>query len=344
MKKNNLNSSKISVLTTCFNSGRYLKDTLESIFQQNYLNYEIILVDAGSNDDTHEILKLYSKEKRLKIFIKPGLNLYDGFMAALDYASGKYIMWMPISDCYNGKSWFKNCVEILDNYHEISMVHGKGIEFNNNFDTNISSVTNVDFPSGKPYLAFWLARFYLYQEHTYCVRKNVYTECVKVELPDEGKFMEKQKKNGVSERFLFFNFDLSFSYNFNKNGYLSYFIPKIVGHVRDHDQQISNPRRDIDKASAEFYIKKIIEYREKVFKGEVVHSYRDGDGKVIDVVNEKKLKSLIKDVITCRMNAKNFAYNYNDTLNIQFLSLINFMKKIIISITRNVMYNLYYRK
>ena len=50
---------KISIVTATYNSGKTVRDTFKSVLMQNYDNYELIVVDGGSKDDTVEIIRLY---------------------------------------------------------------------------------------------------------------------------------------------------------------------------------------------------------------------------------------------------------------------------------------------
>ena len=106
---------------------------MDSILSQNFDEFEIILVDAGSTDDTSQILEDYKSDLRLKVFIEPGINGQDGFISAFHKTSGEYVMCMPISDSYISNCWFKKCADILDQNHEISLVHGISIH-NNDYD------------------------------------------------------------------------------------------------------------------------------------------------------------------------------------------------------------------
>ena len=64
---------KISIITVTLNSAKTLTDTLNSVHSQNYNNIEHIIVDGGSKDQTHKILKQYSFENK-KIFIKKNME------------------------------------------------------------------------------------------------------------------------------------------------------------------------------------------------------------------------------------------------------------------------------
>src|SRR5687768_8937041 len=49
----------VSIVTPSYNQGRYIEETIQSILNQDYPNFEYIVVDGGSNDNTIEILKKY---------------------------------------------------------------------------------------------------------------------------------------------------------------------------------------------------------------------------------------------------------------------------------------------
>ena len=59
------NKPLISIITVTFNSEKYLKETLKSIFNQKYKNYELIIIDGKSNDKTLSIIKKNIKKINL---------------------------------------------------------------------------------------------------------------------------------------------------------------------------------------------------------------------------------------------------------------------------------------
>ena len=58
-----------SVLIANYNNGKYLMDAIESVRRQTYTNWEIILVDDGSTDNSHELYKELEKDERIHIFL-----------------------------------------------------------------------------------------------------------------------------------------------------------------------------------------------------------------------------------------------------------------------------------
>lgn len=63
-----INKPLFSVLIANYNNGKYLKDAAESVRNQTYANWEIILVDDGSTDDSHELYKELEQDERIRIF------------------------------------------------------------------------------------------------------------------------------------------------------------------------------------------------------------------------------------------------------------------------------------
>ena len=63
-----INSPLFSVLIAQYNNGRYLQEAIDSIKVQTYTNWEIILVDDASTDNSKELYKLYENDDRIKIF------------------------------------------------------------------------------------------------------------------------------------------------------------------------------------------------------------------------------------------------------------------------------------
>ena len=64
---------KISVLMTTLNSEKFLQKAIASILEQTYQNYELLIVDGGSEDNTISIIKNF-KDDRIKIFVKNGFR------------------------------------------------------------------------------------------------------------------------------------------------------------------------------------------------------------------------------------------------------------------------------
>ena len=68
MKVSNGNSSLFSILIANYNNGNYIKEAIESVFAQDYSNWEIIIVDDASTDNSREVYAEYGEESRIHIY------------------------------------------------------------------------------------------------------------------------------------------------------------------------------------------------------------------------------------------------------------------------------------
>ena len=93
---------KISIITATYNSGATLRDTLESILIQSYPDYEILIIDGGSKDNTKEIVDEYVPkfQGRLKWSTGKDKGLYDAMNKGINRASGDIIGILNSDDFY----------------------------------------------------------------------------------------------------------------------------------------------------------------------------------------------------------------------------------------------------
>ena len=81
---------KISIITPTFNSSRTILDNLNSVSNQSYKNWEQIIVDNKSNDETLEIIEK-NNNKKIKIVSKKDRGIYDAINKGIKLAKGDSI-------------------------------------------------------------------------------------------------------------------------------------------------------------------------------------------------------------------------------------------------------------
>lgn len=95
-------SELVSIITPTFNAEKFLRATIESVLNQSYQNWEMILVDDASTDKTVSIIKEFAqKDNRLKLTELP-INSGNGYARniALEKATGKYIAYLDADDLW----------------------------------------------------------------------------------------------------------------------------------------------------------------------------------------------------------------------------------------------------
>lgn len=117
---------KISIVTATFNSGKTLKDTLESVKTQSYVDYEIIIQDGGSKDNTYEIVKEYQKVlgERLKWFQEKDHGLYDAMNHGIGHATGDVVGILNSDDLYCDNEVLATIADTFAQDQDLQCIYG----------------------------------------------------------------------------------------------------------------------------------------------------------------------------------------------------------------------------
>lgn len=100
MKDSNF-SILISVITPCYNASRYLSQSIESVINQKFKDWELILIDDGSTDNTLEICKSYQeKDARIRVYHQENSGVSVARNKALKMARGQYITFIDSDDWF----------------------------------------------------------------------------------------------------------------------------------------------------------------------------------------------------------------------------------------------------
>ncbi len=90
---------KVSVVIPCYNQAQFLLDALNSVFSQSYDNWECIIVNDGSTDNTEELaLEWKKKDCRFKYIFKENGGLASARNAGLNVATGQYLQFLDADD------------------------------------------------------------------------------------------------------------------------------------------------------------------------------------------------------------------------------------------------------
>lgn len=120
LKENKIFRPKISVLMPTYNAEKYLKEAIESILNQTFTDFELLVIDDCSKDNTRNIVLSYN-DKRIRLID----GLQKGLAAALNFgikiAKGVYVARMDADDIALPERFSKQ-VEFLDAHKDISVL------------------------------------------------------------------------------------------------------------------------------------------------------------------------------------------------------------------------------
>ena len=115
-------SPLVSVLITSYNREKYIEEAIQSVLSQDYPNFELIIVDDCSTDQTAKIIKRYeSIDYRIKIFInEKNLGQFANRNLAAGYATGVYLKYVDSDDIIY-PSALRYMVEAMENHPKAGM-------------------------------------------------------------------------------------------------------------------------------------------------------------------------------------------------------------------------------
>ena len=88
----------VSIITPLYNGARYVRETIASVQKQTYENWEMIIVDDGSTDDSQDIvLKLATQDPRIHYYKnEKNMGVADTRNRAISLAQGRYIAFLDV--------------------------------------------------------------------------------------------------------------------------------------------------------------------------------------------------------------------------------------------------------
>lgn len=105
-----------SIIVVSLNPGERLKQTLNSILEQTFTDYEVIIKDGGSKDGSLGFLNeenILEKHPQIRLVTQPDKSIYDGMNQAVSYVNGKYVQFLNCGDLFFDKDVLKKTAECI---------------------------------------------------------------------------------------------------------------------------------------------------------------------------------------------------------------------------------------
>lgn len=119
----------LSIITATYNSGKTLEETIKSVLNQSYTNFEYIIIDGKSTDKTIAIIKKYEplfqeKEISFKWVSEIDAGIYSAWNKGLKLASGSWISFLGSDDVYY-KNILNKYVKKIEVHSHIDFIYSK---------------------------------------------------------------------------------------------------------------------------------------------------------------------------------------------------------------------------
>lgn len=163
--------NKVSVIVNFHNGEKYLRKCLESILSQEYKNFEIILWDNNSNDNSSLIIKEFNDERINYYYNNIKVPLYKARNLAIEKASGDLVAFLDCDDWWE-KNYLSSRKNIFENYDYDFFYSNTNFYFEKN--KKIKIYKKYDLPSG--YIFDSLSKDYFIIISGVIFRKKIFTD------------------------------------------------------------------------------------------------------------------------------------------------------------------------
>jgi glycosyltransferase involved in cell wall biosynthesis len=114
----------VSVGLVTYNRSGLLRRAIESVLRQSMADYELIISDDNSSDDTFDIVRPLLQDKRVRYIKRAGVGMTQNFIDTLKDARGEYFIWL-CDDDYFSQNYLRCCLDFLSGNPDYSLACGE---------------------------------------------------------------------------------------------------------------------------------------------------------------------------------------------------------------------------
>lgn len=225
---------RVTVLMPVYNASQFLDRSIKSILSSTFSDFELLIIDDGSTDNSEEIIKTFN-DSRIKL-VKNDHNYIQSLNLGLKLAEGEYIARMDADDIMLPER-LQIQVNLLDSKKDVDICSSWMMAFGGQkkYKPIISHAGYIDI----------LDQFITKKKNpiyhpTVMIRKDVL----------ERNSLKYNPEFNVSE-------DLRLWLDLGKLGNVFYVIPRFLHLYQLHQNQVSNTKRDLQKHQTEIMIKEL---------------------------------------------------------------------------------------
>lgn len=191
---------KVSIITVVWNNKETIKDAIESVLNQTYLNIEYIVVDGASNDGTVEIIKNY-ENKISKFISEKDKGIYDGLNKGIDLATGDIVAFLHSDDLYENDTIIEDIAKEFSKDNSLDGIYGDLIY---TYKDDTSKV--LRYWKSKDFHKDLLSQGWMPAHPTLFLKKDIYNKFGKFDLDfkiaADYDFMLRVLKNNIKVKYL----------------------------------------------------------------------------------------------------------------------------------------------
>lgn len=210
-----------SIIINNYNYANYIAEAIESVLKQSYQNFEIIIVDDNSTDNSKEVLQTYSKCQNIKIiFLEENGGQANALNIGVENSNGDAICFLDADDYFHEeklltlKSLFENGAQYI---------HHKHITVQNN-KTIANKLKYFPYSGHSDFLVYYLSQYIGNICSTLSISKEVKEHIFPLPYPDEWRIQADDLivfSSALFTKATFLDSELTYYRIHGKNGYYS---------------------------------------------------------------------------------------------------------------------------
>lgn len=226
---------KVSVIIPTYNCAKYLPEAVESVLNQTFQDFEIIIVNDGSTDNTKQIIEPYLKKHsdKIKYLYQENMGLAIARNVAIKKSIGEYIAFLDADDVWL-RHRLKETANILENMAQVGLVHA-----NINWMSEEGKVLSFPYRNKARLSGFIFENIFLRKANISIPTILVRSKC----FEKVGLFDEKLARLGCEDREMWLRISREYEIKY---------IDKILANYRIRPNSMS---RNLDKMlQARYYV------------------------------------------------------------------------------------------
>lgn len=155
---------KISIIMPTYNDSESICESLDSIINQTYKNWELIIVDDGSTDSTKEVIRKYKekndKENKIIYIYQTNQDQLNAIINGNKYVTGNYIYIAHSDDLLNGNDILEKCIKYMEAHQYVDAIISDLIIIDENGSVQGKQTTHryINKEYMIPLVSLWLGR------------------------------------------------------------------------------------------------------------------------------------------------------------------------------------------
>ena len=155
---------KISIILPSYNYDSFISETIESVLKQSYKDWELIIVDDGSKDNSVRVIEKHIKKcEKIKLIFHPNKEnkgLVETYRLGLKHCVGNYIAFIEADDIWEHDDYLSSKIDIFKRYKDVILVYNNVESFGSNkiIKDRMGSMNHINEANEKnkerPFFAF----------------------------------------------------------------------------------------------------------------------------------------------------------------------------------------------